>query len=612
MTKISQKIASNPDSGFVSLEFFPPKTKTGLNNLTARIERLSILNPLFVSVTWGAGGSTAEKSLELASYIQNELGLTTCLHLTCTNTDKTIIDDALARAKEAGIQNILALRGDPPRNEVLNPELKSPFKHAVDLVRYIRESHGDWFDIGVAAYPDGHVEGSDSSSQSYKHDLPYLVEKVRAGADFIITQLFFDVPHYLEFEEALLSTPEIKNIPIIPGLIPINNYQLFQRVSKLSHAKIPKSVLNRFPLEIQGDDGKVKEIGVDVLDEIIQELYSKSKSKTKGVHFYTLNLESSIAKLVKQSKIIQDFTSFSKSEPVKHLHDVSRQDILAISTGVGTLGKEATWDEFPNGRFGDSRSPAYGEIDGYGPSLKIPEGVDDPIGPQLWGTPRTLDDLSELFEGFLSTKIPVTPFSDTEISSETLLIQEELFKLLEKHWYTLSSQPSVNGCMSSDEIFGWGARNGYVYQKAYVELLLPKSDWDNILKPRIIKHNQKCGEDCVNSISFYAASNRGLLDTNVREESKASVVTWGVFPNREIVETTFIERDSFALWADEAYKILQEWINLYLLAWKNGRGKQYEESYNLLKKVYNEFYLVTVFDNNFQEGQLWSFLNENQ
>ena len=165
MATLTEKIAQlRPDQRFVSFEFFPPKTDGGFRNLVARLTRMLALNQLFVTVTWGAGGLTLEKLLDLAATCQRELGLTTVLHLTCTNTNRQIIDTALARAKEAGIRNVLALRGDPPRaEEYWTPDCD--FHNAVDLVRYIKANYGDYFCVGVAGYPEGHTDGSDNAGQ---------------------------------------------------------------------------------------------------------------------------------------------------------------------------------------------------------------------------------------------------------------------------------------------------------------------------------------------------------------------------------------------------------------------------------------------------------------
>ena len=189
------------------------------------------LRPLFVTVTWGAGGSTVGRSLELAEICQRQLGLTTCLHLTCTNMSRKIIDETLDEAKAIGVCNILALRGDPPRKEYGVPchngdqNSNEEFVWAVDLVRYIRRKYGDFFCIGVAAYPEGHADESHPTNQDVEHDLPYLVEKTKAGADFIMTQLFYDETKYVKLEKRLREHESgiFRNIPIIPGLMPIQS-----------------------------------------------------------------------------------------------------------------------------------------------------------------------------------------------------------------------------------------------------------------------------------------------------------------------------------------------------------------------------------------------------
>lgn len=347
------------------------------------------LRPLFITVTWGAGGSTASKSLSLATTIQRDLKLTTVLHLTCTNMSRSILDNALETAKTAGIRNILALRGDPPRTAEYAgtpccPESEAEFVWAVDLVRYIRKKYGDYFCIGVAAYPEGHAEGSAPDVQDPLKDLPYLVEKVEAGADFIMTQLFYDVDKYVAFEELLRSQESLKDIPIIPGLMPIQSYQILKRTTKLSHASIPKNIMDRIE-EVRGDDEKVKEVGVDVVAGIVERLKDEEELARgpRGFHFYTLNLEKAVALIVEKcglipehSKVVVESTNnkaiveggkrrLSVFEAVDKdviaevkKADLNNQEIaIAISEGEGTLGREATWDDFPNGRFGDPRSP---------------------------------------------------------------------------------------------------------------------------------------------------------------------------------------------------------------------------------------------------------------
>lgn len=368
------------------------------------------LRPMFVTVTWGAGGSTAAKSLELAEMCQRELGLTTCLHLTCTNMSRKLVDETLEKAKGLGIRNILALRGDEPRGEYRDKleeqkrasgEEEPEFVWAIDLVRYVRRKYGDYFCLGVAAYPEGHADGSHPKDQSLEHDLPYLVEKVQAGADFIMTQLFYDTDAYDSFEKRLREheSGAFKTIPIIPGLMPIQSYQILKRTTKLSNAKLPKDIEQRLDA-VKNDDDMVKKVGVEVISEIVERIKTiKERTKgPKGFHFYTLNLEKSVAFILQKTHLLPEITPSPSSSAISedlestlpqvlvngqhktrrqssigsdpHNHVIvdhspnraleatgaeaalpaeqpnTRANTLAISEGEGALGREATWDEY--------------------------------------------------------------------------------------------------------------------------------------------------------------------------------------------------------------------------------------------------------------------------
>jgi methylenetetrahydrofolate reductase (NADPH) len=525
----------------------------GFANLSSRLERMSqALRPLFVNVTWGAGGSTANKSLELAEMCQRQLGLTTCLHLTCTNMSRKLVDEALDQARALGIRNILALRGDAPRSEEYREEGQLPeddsnkdFTWAADLVRYIRTQYGDYFCIGVAAYPEGHSDQSHPEAQDPKFDLPYLVEKTKAGADFLMTQLFFDVEAYDKFETMLREheSGTFKTIPIIPGLLPIQSYQILNRVSKLSHAKIPADIVARLSA-VKGDDQLVKQVGVAVLSEIVQHLKGRPSPTRRGFHFYTLNLEKAVSHILEnchlipqplaedddddaieltpganfqapegalrtkdrrrlssvnsdpRNRVVISKPSHSKSSNASYEVPEdeagvpkgpvnTRANMLAISEGEGSLGREATWDDFPNGRWGDARSPAFGEIDGYGPTLH----VSTPQALKLWGHPVDKDDISKLFRRHIEGDLEAIPWSEQGLSPETSTIAAELLALNSKGWWTVASQPAVNGLRSTDPVFGWGPKNGLVFQKPFVEFFLPAADWAR-LQPRLKAHDQ--------------------------------------------------------------------------------------------------------------------------
>ncbi|KAI0379897.1 MTHFR-domain-containing protein [Hypomontagnella monticulosa] len=673
MEKITDKIAALPaDSNYVSLEFFPPKTSMGFSNLRDRLDRMArALRPLFVNVTWGAGGSTATKSLELAEICQRELNLTTCLHLTCTNMSRKLIDRALEDAKALGVRNILALRGDPPRaaeyqdpNE--NPEdaIDETFTWAIDLVKYIRKTHGDYFCIGVAAYPEGHADESHPLGQSLEHDLPYLVEKTLAGADFIMTQLFFDTEAYDNFEQTLRNHPSgaFKTIPIIPGLMPIQSYQMIKRTTKLSHAKIPDAIMSRLDT-VKGDDEKVKSVGIDILCEIVEkvkELTSRTPGP-RGFHFYTLNLEKAVSFIIERTSLIPpntpieedaiidevtttiptlqvngsdhehlrqsrensrsrrqsnvgsephnrvivaerslsnsayEATSAEASIPAEPIN--SRANTLAISEGEGVLGREATWDDFPNGRWGDARSPAYGEIDGYGPSLHMSHA--QAVG--LWGYPKKLEDINALFVRHLKGELSAIPWSEEEFNEETRIITDQLIRLNSKGWWTVASQPAVNGLKSSDPTFGWGPQQGFVFQKAFVEFFIPTAEWKILLEKLQSSeiHSTVCFYAANAAGDFVSSDSTGGLGGEVKESS-TNAVTWGVFPGKEIITPTIIEEVSFRAWSEEAFGIFGEWAQVY------GKGS---ESEKLLEKAKADSWLVNIIHHDYvDKDALWNLL----
>lgn len=672
MDKITDKIAALPaDASYFSLEFFPPKTAMGFSNLRDRLHRMErALRPLFVNVTWGAGGSTAQRSLELAELCQRELGMTTCLHLTCTNMSRRLIDKALEDAKVLGVRNILALRGDPPRKDEYRDEADDQeedgdeFVWAVDLVKYIRKNHGDYFCIGVAAYPEGHADESHPMGQSLEHDLPSLIEKTQAGADFIMTQLFFDVDAYNKFERTLREHPSgvFQTIPIMPGLMPIQSYQMIKRTTKLSHATMPDDILARLDA-VKGDDERVKMVGVDILSEMVDQI-KEIKNRTpgpKGFHFYTLNLEKAVSFILERTDLIPEAaedevavtddpiplslpvlrvngTNSSRGRGRSHSRTSrrhssvgsdphnrvivsgratthpeweasgqeaaipaeainSRANTLAISEGEGVLGREATWDDFPNGRFGDSRSPAYGEIDGYGVSIHM--SVTQAI--KYWGHPTKREDINDLFIKHIEGELAAIPWSEEELLPESSTIKPHLLKLNSKGWWTVASQPAVNGERSSHDTYGWGPQHGFVFQKAFVEFFLPASDWA-VLKDRL------CSPEMRDSICFYASNAKGEFISSDAEgglnhsdgSTGTNAVTWGVFPGKEIVTPTIIEEVSFRAWSEEAFGIWAEWSKVY--------GRQ-SDSQKLLREIREECWLVNVIHNDFVERDaLWTFL----
>jgi methylenetetrahydrofolate reductase (NADPH) len=259
-----------------SFEFFPPKTVAGIDHLFQTIGDLKPLAPAFVSVTYGAGGSTRERTVELVRRIKQEHRIETMAHLTCVGSNRTEIRQILKQLHGYGIENVLALRGDPPKGESGFRPPADGFSHASELVAFIRESFD--FSLGGAGYPEGHVECRD-----LEMDMAHLKKKVDAGLDFIITQLFFDNRHYFSFLKRARAAGI--GVPIIPGIMPVTNVGQLKRFTEMCGASIPCDLLTE--LESAHDDpDAVMALGVRHASAQCRGLLSKG---APGIHFYTLN-----------------------------------------------------------------------------------------------------------------------------------------------------------------------------------------------------------------------------------------------------------------------------------------------------------------------------------
>lgn len=260
---------------FFSFEFFPPKSEAGEAQLLETIEALRPLRPAFVSVTYGAGGSTRERTLGIAKKIRNEIGLDVLAHATlvgATRADLRALFDDLARA---GIENVLALRGDPPAGAAFAP-VAGGIERSTDLIAMLAKSYD--FAIGAACYPEMHADASDAAS-----DLAYAKQKVDAGAQFLITQLFFDNDKYFAYVDRARAAGI--GVPILPGVMPITNYEQIDRFTRMCGASIPPKL--RVELEARRSDPEaVMDLGVAYATLQCTDLLRRG---APGVHFYTLN-----------------------------------------------------------------------------------------------------------------------------------------------------------------------------------------------------------------------------------------------------------------------------------------------------------------------------------
>ena len=260
-----------------SFEFFPPKTDEGARALMATVADLQeAWKPDFVSVTYGAGGSTRDRTLEVVSAIQRDLGINTMAHLTCSGSTREEIASIVRRLVDDGIENILALRGDPPKGDNVFKAHDGGFAHATDLIQYLAaESH---VSIGGACYPEGHIESTD-----HGEDMRWTNLKVDNGASFLITQLFFDNSRYFDFVKRARAAG-IK-VPIIPGIMPITNVAQVERFTQMCGATIPAELRARLD-RVKDDPALVMATGIE---HAIKQCRKLLEGGAPGLHFYTLN-----------------------------------------------------------------------------------------------------------------------------------------------------------------------------------------------------------------------------------------------------------------------------------------------------------------------------------
>jgi methylenetetrahydrofolate reductase (NADPH) len=261
-----------------SFEFFPPKDVEGEDRLWAAIEGLKSIAPDFVSVTYGAGGSTRDRSIRIAQEITKRTGISTVAHLTCVGSTRDELIAILHSYKEAGITSILALRGDPTGGPSA-PWTPTPggFNHADELVQLADEFGG--FTIGVAAFPDGHP----ASNGDFAKDVDVLIRKEELGATFATTQFFFEVKQYTRLVEALAARGS--QLIIIPGILPVTNVKLLHRMAELGGTPIPTHIADAFA-KVENDPHAVRELGVEIATSLCKELLAAG---APGLHFYTMN-----------------------------------------------------------------------------------------------------------------------------------------------------------------------------------------------------------------------------------------------------------------------------------------------------------------------------------
>lgn len=271
----------------LSFEVFPPKTQDVFDVVKDATEKIAALNPSFVSITYGAGGGTSKYTLKIAENIKRTYGVETLAHLTCVSSDKNTVKERIKDMQKSGIENVMALRGDIPEDRAGEDRSKWDYRHAVDLIRDLKES-GANFCIGGACYPETHPE-----SASSREDIAFLKEKVDAGCDFLTTQMFFDNDLLYAFLYKIREAGI--NVPLIAGIMPITSAKQVERAIKLSGSFMPrrfKSLVDRFG----NDPLAMKQAGIAYATDQIIDLYANN---VKNVHIYTMNKPDVAEKIMK-------------------------------------------------------------------------------------------------------------------------------------------------------------------------------------------------------------------------------------------------------------------------------------------------------------------------
>lgn len=594
IVQIIDKIQDAVDEGkqFFSFEFFPPKTGEGVENLFVRMDKMAAAGPLFCDITWGAGGSTADLTLDITNQMQNMICVETMMHLTCTNMPKEKLEEALDSLKAAGVQNILALRGDPPHGQETFVTTEGGFSCALDLIRFIREKFGDYFGIGCAGYPEAHPdvisEDPEEMSKNYHADLLYLKKKVDAGADFIITQLFYEVELFFKFVQ------DCRNIgiecPILPGIMPIQSYGGFQRMTSFCKTKVPQFILDALE-PIKDNDEAVKAYGVYLGVEMCRRILDAKVSP--GVHLYSLNMDKSVMAIVKQLNLTGD-NKIQRPLPWRAPTSTKRcgemvRPIFWANRPKSYLSRTQDWASYPSGRWKESTNPAFGSVNDSNTirpkALKLKETKLKQWGEEL----SSIEDVFSVFAKFCKGEISCLPWAENEggLQAESQVLIDQLVALNMEGYLTINSQPRVNGASSSDPKFGWGRPNGYVYQKQYIEFFCSKEKLAQLISKMASLPN----------LSYQAVNASGEVYSNI-SEAEINAVTWGVFPASEIIQPTVVDPKSFLVWKDEAFSI---WLSVWAAIYEEGSSSK-----RLLQEFHDSSFLVNIVDNDFVTGDLFA------
>lgn len=390
---------------------------------------------------------------------------------------------------------------------------------------------------------------------------------------------------------------------IIPGLMPIQSYSSFLRMTEFCNIKVPTHITNQLE-PIRDNDESVKEVGCQITAKICKQIScSDVGHDIDGIHFYTLNLERSTFRILDEMNALSSSPEVSSSTSTKEKPNSPMSKQRQFPWKSSALEKRSVqeevrpinwanrpksyamrtddWDEYPNGRWGDSTSPAFGELSSLSHFYRANIGTEDERRQYLGEYLIKHEDVYNVFARYIEGSIPYLPWCESSLQPESFTIQSQLATLNRNGFLTINSQPATNGVNSEHPVFGWGRPDGYVYQKLYLECFVSPNKIQQVVE--MVKENT--------SMHLYAVNHSGEEIRTGSEENTVTALTWGVFPNREIIQPTIFEPSTFLVWAEEAFLLWDSmWASLY------DYGSQ---SFDLIDEIKNTYFLVAIIDNDF-------------
>jgi methylenetetrahydrofolate reductase (NADPH) len=375
--------------------------------------------------------------------------------------------------------------------------------------------------------------------------------------------------------------------PIIPGLLPIHNYERFVKFTNFLQIEIPKSITSKLEA-MKHNDSDVIDYGIELGIKMSEDLLALG---APGVHYYTLNLETSVRRILEGLGWIEDCRE-RRSLPWRKPTTTEREQesvrpIFWSNRPKSYLTRTREWDDFPNGRWGDSRSPSFGALDHYYLISHAHRNTKYRAKClEQWGHPESIDAVAEVFSDFCRGRINRLPWCEMPVQNETSLITEQLVDINKRGYFTINSQPQINAAPSADPDVGWGGPGGFIYQKAYLEFFTSKENLKSLLTK----------VDCHASITLQAVNKAG--DSMGNMDDGVNAVTWGVFPGKEIIQPTVVDIESFMIWKDEAFELWRSaWMTLY---------SQDSQAHGLLEDIMENYYLVNLVENDYVNGNIFS------